>query len=849
MSGKAGNALQEARAPVWHGLDPAAVISLLKSDPGGLAPAERVSRRTLHGPNTVDGRRAEPWWEELLESFREPMQLLLIAVAVLSAVFGELTDALAIVGLVLVVAVLETASEVRAGRAIDALKAMAAPQATVLTPEGTLIVPAADVVPGDVVLVEGGDIVPADARILHAHGLRVDESSLTGESQAVGKAVPPVERAAPMAERHSMLYAGAPVLAGEATGVVVATGAGSELGRMGTLVGQTREPPTPLQKSLAELARVVLVAAVAASVLIPVLGLLTGHGWKEMLLTGLTVAFATVPEELPILITVLLAVGGRQLARRGALIRRLRAGETLGAVTVVVTDKTGTLTENRLQLESLHGNRSEVLTVAVHAQATDAPSREPMEARLRAAAEADGIRTRGHELWAHPFDSTRKLLSRAWSTPEGGAWLAVSGAPEAVLDRSTLLPGKRREQEQVLDNLAADGLRVIAFARKALPDPAKGYAGTAETLERDLEFLGLAAFRDPVRAGVPEAVQALAVAGVSTVVVTGDHPATAAAVARRAGLSPEVTSGADFDALPDNLAVRKLGNGSIIARAAPATKHRIVQLLQGRGEVVAVTGDGSNDAPALAAADVGVAMGRRGSDLARESADVVLTDDSYPTVVAAIAKGRNITAQLRRAVAFYLGAKLALVTILAVALGLGLPNPFQPAHIVLLEIFMDLGASLAFVSEPSAPRAMHTRPRNPATRFLDRSLAAEIIAVAVTLTAAVLPVYLLLGDRSEAQARSAAVLAWLAAHALIAWTLRTQPTLSWRQNPAFPLWSAAALATGLALTTTALGNVLHLAPLEKTSLITIGLSTGTAVLAAVVLRALRRTDTPRVPTG
>jgi len=387
-----------------------------------------------------------------------------------------------------------------------------------------------------------------------------------------------------------------------------------------------------------------------------------------------------------------------------------------------------------------------------------------------------------------------------------------------------------------LAQLTVQGLRVIGFGRRRLAEVPTG----RDAAERELDYVGLAAFTDPLRGGVPAAITALTAAGVSAIVVTGDHPATAAAVAAQAGLPPsQVLPGGDADAMPDAELEPRLRHGAVIARATPALKHRTVQLLQRRGEIVAVTGDGANDAPALAAANVGIALGRHGADLARAAAGMILTDDAYPTVTAAIAKGRNITAQLRRAVAFYLGAKLALVTILVAALAAGLPIVFQPVQIVLLELFMDLGASAAFVAEPAAPGAMHRPPRPPGTGFLDASVLAAITTTAVTLTLAVLPAYLLLAHAgaTTGQARAAAVLAWLAAHALIAWMLRAQPALPWRANPAFPAWVLAAIATGTLLTLTPASQLLHLQTLPLRWLPAIA---GLVVIATLAARAAIR---------
>jgi P-type Ca2+ transporter type 2C len=826
--------------PVWHALGPAAVLDRLQASPAGLSAGEHARRQAQYGPNAAAEPKRDSVLAELFESVTEPLQLLLIAVGVLSAIFGQLSDAAAIFVVIVLVAVTETVTELRASRAIDALRSLSAPTARVSRAGQVVEVPAAGLVPGDLLVVEAGDVVAADARVLAAEGLRVDESSLTGESQPAGKSAEAVPADTSLAERASMLFSGTPVLAGEGRAVVVTTGEATELGRLGRLASTEKEPPTPLQRSLTELAKAVLVLAIAASVLVPLVGVLDGRPFREMLLDGLTIAFATVPEELPILVIVLLAVGGRQLARRGALLRRLRAGEALGAVTVVVTDKTGTLTENRLQLAGIRGDRQQVLATAIACQPPEGrgQSREPMEAELAAAARAAGLVQRGEQVAAFPFDPARKLVSRVWRTPDGRLLLAACGAPEAVLAACRISAAQRADVEDELAGLAGRGLRVIAVARRELTT----VPAAREAAETGLAFTGLAGFDDPVRDGVSGAVAALAAAGVATLVVTGDHPATATAIARQAGLGGGQTllGGAALDTRPDAQLSALLTDRTVVARSTPADKLRIVRLLQARGEVVAVTGDGVNDAPALAAADVGVAMGRRGSDLARQAAGVVLTDDAYPTVEVAIAKGRNITAQLRRAVAFYLGAKLALVAAMLIPLAAGLPAPFAPVHIVLLELFMDLGASVAFVSEPAAPGAMRRPPRPPGARFLDRPELATIGVVAAALTVAVLPAYLILAaGHSLPVARAAAVLGWLAGHALIAWSLRTQPRLPLRANLAFPGWAAAATAAGLLVALTPIGAAIRLAPLPATAAgLVAGLITAAIIISAGARSAL-----------
>jgi Ca2+-transporting ATPase len=576
-------------------------------------------------------------------------------------------------------------------------------------------------------------------------------------------------------------------------------------------------------------------------VLVPAIGVARGQPLKQMVLAGLVLAFATIPEELPILVTVLLAVGGRRLARRGALLRRLRAGETIGAVTAVVTDKTGTLTQNQLQLTQVAGDRRAILRLALACQGQrsgpDGPG-DPIEAALARAAGEDGVRFAATPVATFPFDPGRKRMSRAWDR-DGAVWIAAKGAPEAILAACDLTGTDRDQIAAQASRLAEQRLRVLAFAQRSAPSP----PDSQTQAERGLSFAGLAAFADPLRPGVPEAVASLEGAGVKTIMVTGDHSRTAAAIAAQAGLGggEVLTGGQPLDGMPGSELAARLASHTVVARATPADKLRIVRLLQDRGEVVAVTGDGINDAPALAAADVGIAMGRRGTDLAREAADLVLTDDAYPTVAAAVEGGRNLASQLRRAVAFYLGAKLALVAVVGLPLALGLPAPFAPVHIVVLELFMDLGASVAFVSEPVAPGAMRRPPRDPAARFLDRPELGAIAATAVAVAASVLAAYLAVrAGWGPAFGPPAAVATWLISHALVAWSVRARPGLPLRANPAFPGWALAAAVTAVIVTATPAGRAFGLASLPGAAWLVIAATTAGAItLAAAGRRAAR----------
>lgn len=830
---------EEAGTP-WHAMEPSAALETLGADAGGLGDDEATRRLERVGPNSLAPPEREAVLAELFESLREPLQLLLIAVGVLSAIWGEPRDAVAIFLIIGAVASIETATELRARRALDALHSLAAPRARVLRDGSLREIAASELVPGDVVALEAGDVVPADCRIISASGLAVDESALTGEPQAAAKGPAPVDVNADLAARSSMAFAGTAVVDGEARTLVVATGPRSEIGRLGIQVAEEREPRTPLQRRMGELAHTVLFVAIAVSVIVPVIGVVRGQPVKQMILAGLTLAFATIPEELPILVTVLLAVGGRRLARRGALLRRLRAGETLGAVTVVVTDKTGTLTENRLRLARLEGPRDRILRIALACRGLGASlskgGGDPIEAALVDAAEREGVAaSQGTEVVVFPFDPERKRMSRVWES-EGGLWIAAKGAPESVLAVSSLSEAERTRAASVAEQLAGEGLRVLAFAERTT----SSVPSTAEDAERDLEFVGFAAFNDPLRDGVPQAVASLERAGVNTIVVTGDHPRTAAAVADQAGLGggEVLLGGAGLEAVDDAELTSRLANHTVVARATPSDKLRLVRLLQGRGEIVAVTGDGINDAPALSAANVGVAMGKRGTDLAREAADVVLTDDAYPTVAAAVEGGRTIGSQLRRAVAFYLGAKIAIVMVVALPLAFGLHSPFDPVHIVLLELFMDLGASVAFVSEPAAPGAMRRPPRDPSSRFLDNAELAAILVSALSILVGVLASFLIVREMFvPAGGPSAALAAWLIGHALVAWSIRARPGLPLRANPAFPAWAFAATITAVILAGTRAGSAIGLTPLSAAAWAVVVSSVAVSTALAAIGRA------------
>ncbi len=826
-------------APAWHALPAAEVAAMLATDPQeGLAEAEAQRRLQAHGLNRLAAEPRLTFWSVAREEIAEPMILLLLAVGVIYSLLGEPEDALAIFAIIAGIISVETYNEYRAKAAVAALGRLAVPVAPVLRDGQLREVAAERLVPGDLVLLRGGERVPADLRLLETAGLQIDESSLTGESAAVAKGAAPVAATAELGDRSSVAFAGTLVVAGKGRGVVVATGMATELGRIVGLVRAAREPRTPLQQAMRELAGWLVWVALGFSVLVPALGLLFGQPPVEMILTGLTLAFATIPEEMPILITVVLGLGAYRLSQRRAIVKRLRAAETLGSVSAIASDKTGTLTENRMALErayvgrqflgaaevptSLVGRRllevgvlasDEAAVVAAQAP-TEGSLGDPTEIALVVAAREAGLAPdflRGAgPLLEHAFDDRLGLASAAYARGEG-VYVAVKGAPEAVLARCRWEAGPDgvrelddRGRSQALaaaGALAAQGLRVLGLAGKWLPEGLPAGGLPRAEVETGLTFVGLAGLLDPPRAEVPAAVAALRGAGIRVLMLTGDHPATARAIARAVGLPDEpILVGRDVAALDDGGLARATENTAVYARIAPEHKLRIVRSLQAQGKTVAVTGDGINDAPALRQAAIGVAMGETGTDAAREAADVVLADDNFATIAIAVREGRILFANLRKAVRYYLAVKLALVTTSLVAVLSQLPVPFAPIQIIIMELFMDLGASVAFTTEPPEADVMRQAPRDPRRPFVDGPLRLGILAGGLSLAVAVTAVYLSAcwGGAGQREAQTTAFAAWMLGHLALALYMRSERQPLWQlgvfSNRALLVWALAALA-------------------------------------------------------
>jgi Ca2+-transporting ATPase len=661
------------------------------TDPArGLEAAVVRERRARLGTNEIAPARTSPAFALLARQLRGPMNALLAGAAVLSAVMGDRAEAWAIGAVVAINTAIGFVQEYRAEKALAALRALSAPRARVRREGRVAVVDARDVVPGDILLLEPGDVVAADGRLLEAHQLLVMEAALTGESAAVEKSDRPAAADAPLAERTDRVFLGTSVAAGRAVAEVTSTGMATEMGHIAGLLAATPETPTPLQRQLDELGRMLLRLCLVAVAGIAAAGVARGIPPLELLLSMVSLAVAAVPEGLPAVVTIALALGVQRMATRNALVRRLAAVETLGSATVICTDKTGTLTTGRMEVREVWA-RDPHAALFAGAACSDAEldpagggAGDPTEIAILAAAAARGIHRADIErslprTAESPFDSARRRMSvlRADGT------LYVKGAPDAVLPRCR--EGATGAAEAAAD-MAGRALRVLAVAVGGGPR------------EEDLRLLGLLGLSDPPR---PEAVDAIARAhraGVRTVMITGDHLATARAIARELGLRA------------DELDVH--------ARATAEDKLRIVREMKARGEVVAMTGDGVNDAPALREAHIGVAMGRSGTEVTREAADVVLTDDNYATIVAAIEEGRGIYDNIRKTLVYLLTGSASELWVMLSAAALGLPLPLLPLHLLWVNVVTDSMPAAALVMDPADADAMRRPPRPPRERML-----------------------------------------------------------------------------------------------------------------------------------
>lgn len=704
----------------------------------GLSASEAARRLRADGPNALPLRSRDRLSDLLREVLQQPMVLLLLACGGLYLALGDPRDALMLLGFVLVVVAITTVQKHRSERSLEALRELSSPRAMVVRDDQVLRIAGHELVCGDLVLLSEGDRIPADLRLLEVNHLSIDESLLTGESVPVAKSV---------ASPTDMAWSGTLVTQGRGRGRVVATGARSTLGRIGASLSGIDSPPTPVQRETQAWVTWIATLGLGLAAILTLLWGFSRGDWLHGLLAGLTLAMAILPEELPVVLTLFLGLGAWRLAAQKVLTRNMSALELLGATTVLCVDKTGTLTLNRMALRHLwsDGRRLEVSPqgsalsgpfedLLTHAlAASHRRPFDPIEIAIDLAARGQlrppaGAQTPWQWVSDYPLSSDLLAMSRVWrADPDGECRVAAKGAPEAVIDLCHLPEDQQRPILSAVAQFAGDGLRVLAVARARWPStdlPAGQH-------DFDFEFLGLLAFEDPVRPDVPAAIAACRAAGIRVVMITGDHAQTALAIAAQAGVSAHgpSLSGAQIDALEDAELAQRLSGVDVFCRVQPQQKLRLVQALQARGEIVVMTGDGVNDAPALKAAHIGVAMGARGSDVAREAADLVLLKDDFGSLVLALREGRRVFANLQKAMAFLLAVHLPIVGLSVMPALMGGALILMPVHILFLQLIIDPVCALVFEAEPLEAEAMRRPPRPAQAPLFDRPLVTFSLAL------------------------------------------------------------------------------------------------------------------------
>jgi len=835
------------------------VIADLGSSALGLS-SEEVQKRLLeYGPNELTEKAKKTPFIMFLDQFRDFMILILIAAAIISGFIGELSDTIAIIVIVVLNAVVGFIQEYRAEKAMAALKKMAAPSATVMRNSMPETIAASQLVPGDIVMLEAGKIVPADMRLIEAANFKVEEAALTGESVPVEKNIIALhDEHLPMGDRKNIAYKGTFVTSGRGAGIIVATGMDTELGRIASMLQEEEEVKTPLQKRLASFGQKLAIAVLAICAIVFGIGIMRGEDPMLMLLTAISLAVAAIPEALPAVITISLALGAKKLIRQNALIRKLPAVETLGSVTYICSDKTGTLTLNKMTVEEIYVNgeivRSQpsvgasaelgirskdetadtshltphALLMTALALSNDAQMGadgtvigDPTEIALYDIAKRQGYEKKELErqfarVAELPFDSDRKCMTTFHQWPDGKFISFTKGAIDVLIDKSAnilkaegLKPVDIQNMHGINERMAADGLRVLCIAMRAWDTlPADMTAGAVET---NLTVLGLTGMMDPPREEAKEAVAMCKAAGIKPVMITGDHPITARVIAGRLGIieddSKAIITGRELEKLSLEEFEERVEHIRVYARVAPEQKLKIVKALQDKGQFVAMTGDGVNDAPALKRADIGVAMGITGTDVSKEAAHMILLDDNFATIVKAVREGRKIYDNIRKFIKYLLTTNSGEIWTLFLAPLVGLPIPLLPIHLLWINLVTDGLPALALSAEPAEGDVMSRKPRHPKESIFSHGLGAHAIWVGLLMAGVVL----------VAQA----------------WAIRTEHA-HW-QTMVFTV-----------LCLTQLGHVLAIRS-EKESLFKIGLFTNKYLLGAVTLTFALQMATIYVP--
>lgn len=808
----------------------------------GLSQSEVERRVTDFGYNKMEEIQRKSVWRIFLSQFSDFLVLILIGAAVIASWLGEPQDTIAIVAIVILNAILGFTQEYRAEKAMEALKALAAPYAKVKRMGQVISIPAFELVPGDIVFLEAGNIVPADLRILEAFQLGIDESALTGESHPVDKLSRVIEAdQLPIAEQKNMAFKGTLVTAGRAVGLVVGTGMTTELGRIAKLLKEEVEVQTPLQNRIAQFAKWLSLVVIAICGIIFLVGLMRGVEPVLMFMTALSLAVAGIPEALPAVVTVTLALGARTMIRRKALIRRLPAVEALGSVTYICSDKTGTLTENRMQAQSfvIKGELLSavpedvnadpaweifVRTLILNNDVTLGPKGQmqgdPTETALVQVAlnlnkDKEAFEKEFPRVAELPFASERGMMSTVHDAKDGG-FVLTKGAPEKVLPLCTqwygpngIEPLGSGSQQAAIEQMARQGFRVLALAYRPLTGKTRDVE--ISDIERDLIFVGLVGLIDPPRTEAKEAIRLCKSSGIRVVMITGDHPVTAKAIALQLGImaddGQEAVTGEQLLSLSDKDLENRVRDITVYARVAPEQKIRIVKALQTVGEIVSMTGDGVNDAPALRRADVGVSMGKGGTDVAREASHVILLDDNFATIVAAIREGRRIYDNIRKFIRFALSGNSGEIWTLFLAPFLWLPTPLLPIHILWVNLVTDGLPGLALAFEPEEKDIMKRPPRAPTESVFAKGLWQHTVWVGLLTAAA------------------------------------TLGTLAWAYHTGHAHWQSMAFTV---LTFTQMGHVMAIRS-EKESLWRLGLKSNLPLLGAVVLTLVLQLATLYVP--
>ena len=748
----------------------------------GLPEAEAVSRLEAEGRNELPSTKKRSMLAIALDVIREPMFLLLVACGIIYLMLGKPDEAFMLLGFVFVVMGITFYQERKTERALEALRDLSSPRARVIRDGAEKRIAGRDVVRGDVIILSEGDRVPADARIIHCINLSADESLLTGESVPVRKSPSSgknTESVRPGGDDLPYIYSSTLIVQGYGVAEVVCTGIRTEIGKIGKALQSLEQESTFLQKETGKLVKNIAVVGLILCSLVVVLYGIINAKWLDGFLAGITLAMAILPEEFPVVLTIFLAMGAWRISKKNVLTRRVPAVETLGSATVLCVDKTGTLTMNRMSLSKLfaggnfftvrtgtgersvlHENFHELVEYSLLASQID--PFDPMDKAIKETAEKHLSETEHvHRDWKlmheYPLSSELLAISRVWESPSGSEYvIAAKGAPEAIMDLCHLDENGMRELSGKISAMADEGLRVLGvakstFKREGLPEAQHDFK---------FEFIGLIGLSDPVRPTVPSAIQECHAAGIRVVMITGDYPGTAANIARQIGLVDHfgIITGPEMDAMSDEELKNRIGNVCIFARVVPEQKLRIVNAFKSNGEIVAMTGDGVNDAPALKAAHIGVAMGGRGTDVARESAALVLLDDDFSSIVQSVKLGRRIYDNIQKAVAYIFAVHVPIAGLSLIPILLKWPLILTPVHIVFMELIIDPACSMIFEAEPEEADVMNRKPRAPKAKLFNRRMIAISLLQGVVVLVIVMGVYWvsMLRGQGENEARALA---------------------------------------------------------------------------------------------